>query len=343
VRKVALLAVLVAAACAAVLGGASASTAGNHTVYTDPAGDAQHASNTNYAADIQQIDVTTKDNGLLTFAVKLQDADAKLVQGDQLSIYIDIDRNASTGDTNGFEYQFIADGSSTGTTFTFCTLLAPRSCREWTSAHDTPTSSNTHVVDFSISTDAAAFDFVVLEAYTAPNQTGTLYDVAPDTGAYTFETKTDPDGDGLYGSADRCPTVRAKGKYDKNKNGCPGPFPVIGTNDVHFKGVAYQSYLQVQRVWVSGLPAGAAAVFRMPGVRFSGTSGSSGIAGFYYKRAGANLRYGSSFTVQVTKPAYVGVFLRGKVTKTGLKVTSRSCMKPTGGGPVACTSALKGS
>jgi hypothetical protein len=267
----------------------------------------------------------------------LQDADAKLVQGDQLTLYIDIDRNSQTGDSNGFEYEFVADGSSSGTTFTFCTLLAPRSCREWSNAHDKATSANTHVVDFSIGTDAAAFDFVVLEGYTAPNQTGTLYDVAPNTGVYSYETKTDPDSDGKYGTADKCPTSRAIGAYDKNKNGCPGPFPVIGTNDVHFKGVAFPGYLKVQRVWVTGVPAGATVVFRIGRAKTVHPGGSQAAV------PGGNLRYGSSFTVQITKAAYVGSYLKGKVTSRGLKVTSHLCMRPTGGGPVACTAKLKGS
>jgi hypothetical protein len=342
VRKVTLFAALVVAVCAAVLGGAaSASSAGNHTVYTDPAGDAQHSSNTNYAADIQQIDVTTKDSGLLTFAVTLQDADAKLVEGDELSVYVDIDRNTKTGDTNGFEYQFIADGSSTGTAFTFCTLLAPRSCREWTTAHDKPATTNTHVVDFSIPTDAAAFDFVVLEGYTAPNQTGTLYDVAPDTGVYTFETKTDPDNDGIYGYKDKCPTVAAKGKYDANKNGCPGPFAFVATKEAHFSGVIYPSFLRLTQLRINGAPAGAKVVFSSPKGGESATVNGSGSA--RSRRIKGDFRYGSMITIRITKPAFVGVYLQETVSKGGLKVVKRLCIPATGGGPVACSAKLKGS
>ena len=346
-RKLPFAAAVAVAACAVLLGGgaASASQTGNHTVYTDPAGDAQSSSSTNYAADIRQVDVTTTDVGNLTIAVTLSDADAKLVKGDELSVFVDIDRKASTGDSNGFEYEFVAQGASSGSTesFLFCSLTAPRSCQEFQSgkASDTKTSTTTHVVSFSIGTNADDFDFAVVEGYTQPGQTATLYDHAPDSGIWTFQTKTDPDGDGLYGTGDECPTVSARGKNDRNNNGCPGPFKLIGTKEAHFSGVVFPSFMRLSKLTVTGVPAGATVVFSSPKGGDSAKAGNSGSA--KSKRVKGDFRYGSVITIRITKPQFVGVFLREKVAKTGLQLLQRLCIPATGGGPVKCSAKLKGS
>jgi hypothetical protein len=334
-----------AAVCAVLLvvGVASASQQGNHTVYTDPAGDAQSSSTTNYASDIRQVDVTSTDVGKLTIAVTMVDADAKLVNGDELSVFVDIDRNANTGDANGFEYQFLATGGSSATSFLFCSLRAPRSCQEFESgnAHDTKTGTNTHVVDFTISTNVPAFNFVVQEAYTQPGQTATLYDHAPDSGEWAFETKADPDGDGLYGSGDKCPTVPARGKNDTNNNGCPGPFKLIGTREAHFAGAVFPSFMRLSRVTVTGAPAGAKVVFSSPKGGDSAKASNSGSA--TSRRVKGDFRYGSVITIRITKPQFVGVFLKERVAKSGLEVMQRLCIPATGGGPVKCSGKLKGS
>ncbi|MBA3717613.1 MAG: hypothetical protein H0W87_05245 [Actinobacteria bacterium] len=341
-----LCAALVAAASVAVLGGgvASAAKAGNHAVFTDPAGDAQSSSTTNYAADIRQVDVTSTDAGKLTFAVTLFDADAKLVSGDELSVYVDIDRKSSTGDANGFEYQFLATGSTSGTTsFLFCTLIAPRSCQEFVSgnAHDTKTATSTHVVDFAITSNVAAFDFAVIEAYTQPSGTTTLYDFAPDTGRYSFETKSDPDKDGLFGSGDKCPTVPARGKSDPNNNGCPGPFKFIGTKEAHFSGLVFPSFMRLTELRVTGAPTGAKVAFSSPRGGDSATVNGSGTA--RSKRIKGDFRYGSVITIRITKPQFVGVYLKETIVKSGLRVVRRLCIPATGGAPVKCSDKLKGS
>jgi hypothetical protein len=345
IRKLQLFAGLAAAAgCVLVFGGAaSASEAGNHSTFSDAAGDAQSSSTTNYASDIRQVAVTSTDEGKLTFEVTMVDADAKLVNGDELSVFVDIDRKATTGDSKGFEYQFLADGGSSGTSFLFCTLTAPRSCQEFQSgnAHDTKTGTNSHVVDFSIATNVAAFDFVVQEAYTQPGQTATLYDLAPNSGHFSFETKSDPDGDGLFGSGDSCPTVSAKGKLDQNNNGCPGPFKQIGTKEAHFSGLVFRSFMRLKQVRVTGAPAGSKVTFSSPKGGDTAKANNSGTA--RSRRVKGDFRYGSVITIRITKPAYVGVFLREKIAKSGLQVIKRQCIPATGGGPVKCSGKLKGS
>jgi hypothetical protein len=344
-RALPLVTAVFVAACAVLLfgGAASASKAGNHTVFPDAAGDAGSSSSTNYASDIRQVDVTSTDVGKLTFAVTMSDVDAKLVNGDELSVFVDIDSKATTGDSNGFEYQFVASGASSGTSFLFCTLRAPRSCQEFVSgnAHDTKTGTNTHIVDFSISTNVDAFDFVVQEKYTQPGQASSLYDFAPDTGHFTFETRTDPDGDGLFGSGDACPTVGARGKNDKNNNGCPGPFPFISTKEAHFKGLAFPSFMRLTQVRVTGAPSGSRVVFSSP--KGGDTTKANAYGSASSRRVRGDFRYGSVITIRITKPAYVGVYLREKVSKGGLRVLKRQCIPATGGKPVKCSGKLKGS
>jgi hypothetical protein len=339
-----LMALVAASAVMLFVGGAAASRAGNHTVYTDPAGDAQSSSTTNYASDIRQVDVTSTDAGKLTFHVTMADADAKLVSGDELGIFVDIDRKTTTGDSNGYEYEFIAQGAASGGTesFLFCSLRTPRSCQEFESgnAHDTKTGTNTHILDFSITTNTPAFDFLVLEGYTQPGQTATLYDYAPDSGKYSFDMKSDPDRDGLYGSGDLCSTVPARGKNDANNNGCPGPFKLIGTKEAHFSGVVFPSFMRLNKVLVNGAAPGAKVAFSSPRGGDSVKANNSGIA--TSRRVKGDFRYGSLITIRITKPQFVGVLLRERIGKTGLKVVSRLCIPATGGSPVKCTAKLKG-
>jgi hypothetical protein len=339
-----LMALVAASAVMLFVGGAAASRAGNHTVYTDPAGDAQSSSTTNYASDIRQVDVTSTDAGKLTVQVTMADADAKLVSGDELGIFVDIDRKTTTGDSTGYEYEFIAQGAASGGTesFLFCSLRTPRSCQEFQSgnAHDTKTGTNTHIIDFSITTNTPAFDFLVVEAYTQPGQTATLYDYAPDSGKHSFETKSDPDRDGLYGSGDLCSTVPARGKNDVNNNGCPGPFKLIGTKEAHFSGVVFSSFMRLNKVLVNGAAPGAKVRFSSPRGGDSVKANNSGIA--TSRRVKGDFRYGSLITIRITKPQFVGVLLRERIAKTGLKVVSRLCIPATGGSPVKCTAKLKG-
>jgi len=335
----------VAAACAVALfvGGAAASSASNHIVFSDPAGDNQSTSSSAYASDIRQIDVTSQDDGSVKFAVTLADGPAKLVDGDRLDVLIDYDRNANTG-SSGFDIDLVANGhNSTPTTFQLCRYQSTQySCEvpnfEW--AHDTQTATGFHVVDFEVSSGVPAFDFGVIESWTPSGGTA-LTDIAPNSGLYTFETKADPDNDGKFGTSDSCPSVRAVGKFDTNGNGCPGPFALIHANDIRAVAVIYPDKLQVRSVWIKGVPPGASVSFKAPGHsahargNSSGTARTNGLTG--------NYRFGSTFSARITKSGVVGLVLTAKATKRGLKVVNRKCIPATGGAPVKCTGKLKGS
>jgi hypothetical protein len=344
IKTLPLFAAVVAAACAVVLGGgaANAAPAGNHTIYNDAIGDNQRQSSSVYASDIQQVELTSQDSGAVQIAATLADGDAKLVNGDTLEVLIDYDRNASTGQS-GFDIDLVATGhSGSATTFLLCRLGATRSCEEgptdW--AHDTKTGTGIHVVDFNVSAGVAAFDFGLIESYVSGSTT--LTDVAPDTGIWTFELKADPDNDGLNGTADQCPTVAARGKFDKNKNGCPGPFSFIGTKEAHFSGLVFPSFMRLTQLRVTGAPTGAKVVFSSPKGGDSAKVNGSGTA--RSRRIKGDFRYGSVITIRITKPTFVGVYLKEKVSKTGLKLLQRRCIPAVGGSaPVKCSGKLKGS
>lgn len=340
--KLALCAALLAAACAGLGGGAaSASSAGNHTIYQDPVGDNGRTSTTNYASDIQTVDVTSTDLGVVHISTTLADADARLVQGDELDVLIDYDRNRNTGQS-GFDLELVATGHASGTptSFVLCRLGQQSSCETgpdgW--AHDQPSGPGKHIVDFLLTMGIPAFDFGVVETYTS--SAGPLTDIAPNSGLWTFETKADPDNDGLYGSSDRCPTVAARGKFDRNNNGCLGPFASISAKEVHFSGVAYPGYLRLRDVRVTGLPPGSDVVFSSSHGGDRAKANSSGTA--RSRRVSGNFSYGSLITIRITKEAFVGIYLKEVVTKSGLKVKRRACIPATGGPPVKCSSALSG-
>ena len=345
VRKLPLFAAVAVGACAILLGGgaASASSSANHLVYSDPAGDNESTSSTAYASDIRQIDVTSQNDGTVKFAVTLADGPAKLVDNDQLDILIDYDRNRNTG-SSGFDIDLVATGhTNSATTFTLCRYESnQQSCEvptfEW--AHDTKTATGVHVVDFVVSTGVSAFDFGAVETWTPSGGTA-LRDAAPNSGLYAFQTKADPDSDGKFGTADACPAARAIGKFDANRNGCPGPFAFISAKEAHFKGLAFPSTMRLSQVRVTGVPAGSRVVFSSPKGGDATTANGSGVASS--KRVKGDFRYGSVITIRITKPAFVGVLLKEKISKSGLQVVQRLCIPATGGAPVKCSAKLKGS
>jgi len=342
--RVALCAAVLAAVCAATIGGAaSAAGTGNGVRFTDPTGDAETSGTNNYASDIRQVDVTSTDRGVVHISVTLADADARLVQGDELSVLIDYDRNRNTGQS-GFDLELIATGHAAGTptSFVLCRLGAQSSCETgpdgW--AHDQPSGSGLHVVDFILTMGTPAFDFGIVESYTQPGTTTSLTDTAPNSGLWTFELKADPDGDGLHGTADACPSVAARGKFDSNNNGCPGPFKSIRA-EAHFTGLAFPRYLRLTDLRVTGVSPGAQVVFSSPRGTDVAKANSSGVA--HSRRAKGNFSFGSVITIRITKPAFVGAYLKEVVSKRGLKVARRACIAPTGGSPVKCSARLRGS
>jgi hypothetical protein len=300
-----------------------------------------------YASDIRQVDVSSEDSGNLRVAVTLVDGPARLVQGDRLDVYLDTDRKQSTGQS-GFDIDLVAIGKSSGAPdFLLCRLSTPTSCENGVSGfgHDQPTATSTHVVDFNLSTGIPAFDFGVVAQYPNPNNANTpLTDIAPNSGVWTYQLMADPDGDGLHGTSDKCPTKAARGKFDRNANGCPGPFSFIHTQEPHFRAVPQAGSLQLSGLRLTGLPIGSRVEFAVGSIHERTTVGGSGTA--RSRRISGGLRYGTGVTIKVTKSAWVGVYLKLVVDRrVGLRSVRKACIPAIGSqSPVGCGNrALRGS
>jgi hypothetical protein len=338
---------LVIAVSVAGLGGvASAASTGNSQTFTDPTGDNQKVSSTNYAADIRSLTVTSTNKGVVHFATTLADAGAKLRPGDQFRILLNVDRNTSTGDPNGVDLNLASAGSASGTVFKLCRFghISGQACdagpTDW--AHDKPIGRGLHVVDFTITMGVCAFDFRVVETYTRPGGSTILGDWLPDSPGgkvfLSYNLKADPDRDRLCGSADNCVNVRA-GKFDRNHNGCPGPYRFIRV-EPHFNGIAHPTYLQLNALSVSGTPAGARVVFSSRKGTDTVQANSAGVA--RAKRVKGAFRYGSVIKIRITKPGYVGSLLKLVVAKRGLRVRRGTCIPANGGAPLKCSARLAG-
>jgi hypothetical protein len=362
-------AVLLAAVCGVLIGGgeASARSTANSQTFTDATGDNQSSSSTNYASDIRSVNVTSTDTGTVHISTTLADADARLVEGDAFDVFIDTDRNRSTGGTGslgGIEVDLVADGhSSGGTTFFFCSTVPRIDCQEgptdW--AHDQQTATGLHAVDFYITmsyctrkacpsgisrTSTCAFDFRAQEAYTQPGGSTTLYDWLPSPSTYaTFNLNADPDRDGLCGYVDKCPTAAATGIFDRNNNGCKGPYSFLQAQPHAATTGGPAGTLHVLKAWITGAPPGASVTFSSPSGSERLVANSSGKATsrkIARGGRGSNFRYGSSINIRVTKRGFVGNFLKLVAKPSGLALLKPKCIPATGGAAVKCSSKLKG-
>jgi hypothetical protein len=146
----------------------------------------------------------------------------------------------------------------------------------------------------------------------------------------------DSDGDQIPNASDACPSQHA-GKFDRNKNGCAGPFSAINAR------VAFQLLvppLQFTQLRIRGIPAQGTVELRLQKVRErlkgSGTVASRALVG-------KPLAQGAILEVKAFKLGWVGYFARLRVSNRGLALVSRQCLSPTGGrSPMRCGAALRG-
>jgi hypothetical protein len=327
-----MLAVLLALTLAGSVG------AGNHLQFADAAGDHQ-VSPTNpnvYASDIRLVDVTSADNGDVKIAVTLADGPARLVDGDQVDVLIDINRDGTADAT------LTAWGNASGQpSFFYCTpgtcSVAPNG-----SARDTPTGTGIHVVEFNyLSTATSTFNFLVRASY--PRTAATPFtDIAPNSGSYAFQTRADPDGDGVFGFADECPKTRATTRYDTNRNGCPGPFKFIRAREPHFRAAPSSSFMRVSGLRFTGLERAAQLQIAAGSRRERITANRFGVAPS--RALNGVLPYGMVITVRITKVGFVGAYLK-LVTdrRQGFRLLEKKCIAAVGSqSPVTCSGRLAG-
>jgi hypothetical protein len=191
----------------------------------------------------------------------------------------------------------------------------------------------------------ASFDFNFQLVTALFDETGTNLDLSPEGGGshtwrYQVVIVPDFDGDGLRGTDDHCPRVNARGKLDRNEDGCPGPFQRIRAV-LKTVGVATGSATTFRRFALVGLPAGASVLMTSGSRREQLTASADGVASS--RRFRGRLVTGTKVTIRATKPRFVGYFARYRIA-TGAKLVGRTLCIPAYGKarPVACSSSLLG-
>lgn len=252
--------VLVALAAVAVAG------ASNRSTFTDDALDNQGHGTADYASDIRAVEIATDDVGGITIRVTLttEGADsAGLFSADNIHVQVDSDRNRGTG-IGGYELELRARAASDRTPiFEFCVVdarLVIWTCQPGTQGNysQTATGPNTYVLSFSFNHPWRAFDFRVTSEYLG------RMDVAPNSGHWTYETRADPDNDGVFGTGDRCPR-RSSRPFDSDSDGCPGPFKRMPVPGAEWRARVVGGGLVFVSFRISNAPAGTSVTVRSGG------------------------------------------------------------------------------
>jgi hypothetical protein len=332
----------VALALGALLVVGGAANARNNQTFPDRAGDYEKASDTAYASDITQVQATSADNGDTKISTTLVDGVGHMSSGDELDVYVNVDRNANTG-SGGFDIVLIAQGSAGAPSFQLCRFVQPFTCEAGATGFgaDRAAGTGAHVIEFNVRTATPAVDMYVVSSFPRPGGGNPLIDRAPDAGVFTFEVRADGDSDGVHGYLDLCPATKARGVNDSNHNGCPGPFSAIKAFRRQL-AVPLSSGLSVHRLAFEGtIPSGATVVLSQGGRRETLKSRSNFVSSRRFK---GNLRYGSRLVARITKPGWIGFYAEYKVTRRSGLIPSRLACLPAVGKqtPTKCTKALRG-
>ena len=113
----------------------AASVAGSHQTFSDATGDDSQG----LAPDIAALDVTSTDDGGITFKVLINEQGGQFFVGDTLEVLINSDNNASTGNQGAESGLFVF--TSTGRLdFEFCNFNAngTRDCSTYASLTESP-------------------------------------------------------------------------------------------------------------------------------------------------------------------------------------------------------------
>lgn len=182
VRRIAI-GMLAAAALLAVVPGVPAASdarglTGSET-FTDPAGDAE------LAPDLTTVRVENDDSGRLTFAVTFSNRPDPLNAGDQVSVFLDTDLNAATGDPLGADYALLALGRAGTDAAGLCRLGGGETdcgIPQPTFGGTTGPSTLTLFVNRSDLGGTDAFTIRVSSSFQAAGGGTISYDFAPDAG-----------------------------------------------------------------------------------------------------------------------------------------------------------------
>ncbi|HEY7793803.1 MAG TPA: hypothetical protein VIA10_07355 [Gaiellaceae bacterium] len=188
-------------------------------------------------------------------------------------------------------------------------------------------------------------------ATTAPPSTTTVAPPVttsppPVTTNQTTIAGVDSDRDGVRGAQDKCPKVRG-GKYDRNKNGCPGPFSALRLPTADDLRPAQSSAgitrYSTKRNTIRGLAAGTAVLLQFGRDRELLRAGKAGtVRSRLLLRHG--FKHGSAVEIKAWKAGWIGFAVR-LVVRTAdpySLVTNRRCIAPTETKPRPCSQVSRG-
>ena len=308
-----------------------AATASNRTSFPDP--------REGGPVDVVQVLVSNDDESGMEIVVTVEGSN-RLNADQWVSVYLNWDNDGSTGqrEAGGADFLLDATGSAGPAASDLCEWNNTQwSCQPLTSTTNEVLSATSHAFTFSLDVGekTGAITFWVAGGYKDPATQQNVFDVAPDGDAlWTYQiVVADPDGDGFRGATDRCPSVKA-GKYDGNRNGCPGPFPYIKPVGPRGEFGASPNGIEARAISFASLPPGATVLVVGAGKREVVRATGAGIANL--KRFRGTYRTGTMITVAITRPGYVGWYGTLRF-RNGLKLVRAQCIPPTGAQtPRAC-------
>jgi hypothetical protein len=353
----------------------------NSASFTDPTGDWAGGS-----PDVTAVSIANDDSGLVTIVISFA-ASRPLVTGMRVGAIFDTDASASTGDPThlGGEVAMQLDIASNSWAYyrwngsTLERLTSTTGSITYTSTATTISVnrselSGTSRINFyvfgdfnasSTETDlapGAGQSWAYTIAITTPTTTTTTTTAPPPattapppattapppttTNRVTIESAVDTDRDGVLDKSDACPKTRG-GAYDKNKNGCPGPFPAIrvptGDNLRPSKSSGGVTTYESPRNMIRNLPAGAQVQLRFGGQRERLRADKTGaIKSQLLLRNG--FRHGAKVEIWAWKPGWIGfgVQLVVRTRAPFASVANRRCIAPTASAPRPCNQVSRG-
>ncbi len=153
----------------------------------------------------------------------------------------------------------------------------------------------------------------------------------------------DTDKDGVRGDADKCPS-QAGGRYDSNKNGCPGPYAQIKPR-IKYGGLSTsEGIVFIEEMAIAGLPPGAVVTLSGDQVRGNALVGPSGIWRVNGSDQRLDVRGGGTIGLRIVKKGFIGYDAQLKVTTTRGPVPTRVRCIPAVGRqtPTACNRVDRG-
>ena len=153
----------------------------------------------------------------------------------------------------------------------------------------------------------------------------------------------DTDKDGIKGQDDKCPS-QPRGRFDFNKNGCPGPYAQIRPRFVYSGLTTSQGIVRIEKMEIAGLPRSAAVTFtgRLRGKVTVGSSGKVRIANTDSEPL--SLARGATIGLKITRPGFIGYFAVLLVSTERPPTPTRvQCMPAVGRqAPVRCNRVDRG-